>query len=155
MEGFSRIQAGDVGDITAGRSLGPWSHTIAERLSHEHDTALETSQLFKSEREKRRREFAEECRQHIEAGDTYHPYVDYPYIEWYSAANGRVVLELDQSQVEIVGEGLLVQDQTPKERVAAKRGREAAMVAFLGSVAQELAKHGDQDEHSTFGRVAS
>ena len=27
----------------------------------------------------------------------------YPYIEWYSEANGRVVLELDPGQVEIVG----------------------------------------------------
>jgi hypothetical protein len=27
------------------------------------------------------------------------PYVNYPYIEWYSEYNGRVVLELDPSQV--------------------------------------------------------
>jgi len=155
MEGFSRIQAGDVGDITAGRSLGPWSQTIAERLSHEHDTALEASQLPKSEREKRRREFAEECRQHIEAGDPYYPYVEYPYIEWYSSANGRVVLELDQNQVEVVGERHSIEEQAPQERLAARRGREQAMVTFLGSVAQELAKSGNEDDHSTFGRVAS
>lgn len=30
-------------------------------------------------------------------------YVDYPYIEWYSQENGRVVLELDDDQVEVVG----------------------------------------------------
>jgi hypothetical protein len=28
--------------------------------------------------------------------------VPYPYVEWYSEANGRVVLELDPAQVEIV-----------------------------------------------------
>lgn len=31
-----------------------------------------------------------------------YPYVDYPYIEWYSEQNGRVVLELDPSQVVVV-----------------------------------------------------
>lgn len=30
------------------------------------------------------------------------PYVDYPYIEWYSEKNGRVVLELDPGQLEII-----------------------------------------------------
>jgi hypothetical protein len=29
--------------------------------------------------------------------------VDYPYIEWYSAVNGRVVLELEPEQMRIVG----------------------------------------------------
>jgi hypothetical protein len=31
-----------------------------------------------------------------------YPYVRYPYIEWYSEDNGRVVLELDPSQVAVV-----------------------------------------------------
>jgi hypothetical protein len=31
-----------------------------------------------------------------------YPYVEYPYIEWYSEYNGRVVLELDPSQVAVV-----------------------------------------------------
>jgi hypothetical protein len=31
-----------------------------------------------------------------------YPYVAYPYIEWYSEYNGRVVLELDPSQVAVV-----------------------------------------------------
>ena len=52
MEGFSHIQRGEVGDITAG--LPP------------------------------------------------QPYVNYPYIEWYSKLNGRVVLELDSEQLEII-----------------------------------------------------
>ena len=31
-------------------------------------------------------------------------YVDYPYIEWYSEENGRVVIEPDKSHVEVIGE---------------------------------------------------
>ena len=37
------------------------------------------------------------------AGRPPQDYVDYPYFEWYSNENGRVVLELEQSQVEIIG----------------------------------------------------
>ena len=38
----------------------------------------------------------------ITAGLPPQPYVNYPYIEWYDEANGRVVLELDPGQVEVV-----------------------------------------------------
>jgi len=41
-------------------------------------------------------------RRHIESADRYFAYVDYPYIEWYSEENGRVVLELDPLQVEVL-----------------------------------------------------
>jgi hypothetical protein len=48
--------------------------------------------------------------QHGEVGDITaglpingeYPYVNYPYIEWYSEYNWRVVLELDPSQVAVV-----------------------------------------------------
>ena len=53
MEGFSPVQTGGAGDITAG--LPPQD------------------------------------------------YVSYPYIEWYSEQNGRVVLELEPEQVEVIG----------------------------------------------------
>ncbi len=36
------------------------------------------------------------------AGDEPRDYVDYPYLEWYSEHNGRVVLELERSQLEIL-----------------------------------------------------
>ena len=36
------------------------------------------------------------------AGLPPYPYVNYPYIEWYSEKNGRVVLELEQDQIEII-----------------------------------------------------
>lgn len=39
----------------------------------------------------------------ITAGRPPHDYVDYPYIEWHSDQNGRVVIELCPSQVEVIG----------------------------------------------------
>jgi len=45
----------------------------------------------------------------ITAGLTPRDYVDYPYIEWYSQLNWRVVLELDPAQVTVVEDGM-----TPK-----------------------------------------
>ncbi len=39
----------------------------------------------------------------ITAGLAPMDYVDYPYIEWYSDRNGRVVMELDPNQVEVIG----------------------------------------------------
>lgn len=38
----------------------------------------------------------------ITAGLPLQPYVSYPYIEWYTEENGRVVLELDPGQVKVV-----------------------------------------------------
>jgi len=60
MEGFSPVQQGQVGDLTAGLPLG-----------------LD------------------------DKGEPIFCYAPYPYIEWYGP-NGRIVLELDPSQVEIL-----------------------------------------------------
>jgi len=38
----------------------------------------------------------------ITAGLPPHPYTMYPYVEWYSRENGRVVLEFDADEVEVV-----------------------------------------------------
>src|SRR5437879_1173011 len=55
-------------------------------------------------------------RRHIESDDRYFAYVDYPYIEWYSEENGRVVLELDPLQVEVLNEeGQHMRRETPSE----------------------------------------
>jgi hypothetical protein len=45
-------------------------------------------------------------------------YVDYPYIEWYSDSNGRVVLELDPGQVQLVGTPLPPETTTTISREA-------------------------------------
>jgi hypothetical protein len=66
MEGFSKLQKGNVGDMTAGR----------------------------------------------EPVD----YVDYPYFEWYSENNGRVVIELDREQVEILTQPIPACESDPLDR---------------------------------------
>ncbi|MFW6119034.1 MAG: hypothetical protein ACOC7S_01715 [Planctomycetota bacterium] len=80
MDGFSAIQTGSAGDITAGR----------------------------------------------EPVD----YVGYPYIEWYSDQNGRVVLELRPEQVRVVGEPLPAESEEPVSRKAQHRN----MLGFLSGL---------------------
>jgi hypothetical protein len=61
-------------------------------------------------------------------------YVAYPYFEWYSEANGRVVLELDPEQVEVIGKPIPACESDPVSRAK----QEQNMAAFLGGMAQEL-----------------
>ena len=61
-------------------------------------------------------------------------YVAYPYFEWYSEANGRVVLELDPEQVEVIGKPIPACESDPVSR----EKQEQNMAAFLGGMAQEL-----------------
>lgn len=84
MEGFSPIQTGEAGDITAG--LPPQD------------------------------------------------YVDYPYIEWYTEENGRVVLELEPEQLEIVGRPIPACESDPVSR----EEQDSKMGRFLSGMAREL-----------------
>ncbi|MGA2184925.1 MAG: hypothetical protein ABSH47_18045 [Bryobacteraceae bacterium] len=138
MEGFSRVQRGVTGDITAGVSLGPWTDAIAGKLMAQHEILWDEAGISQAERERQRLEYAERYREHITAGDPFYPYVAYPYIEWYSD-NGRVVLELDPPQIEIVG-GAPVKEKTAGELVADERRRTAAMGSFLGAVVSEVSR---------------
>jgi hypothetical protein len=52
----------------------------------------------------------------ITAGLPPQDYGDYPYIEWYSDQNGRVVLELDPEQVEVIGTPLAWEQEKPISR---------------------------------------
>lgn len=92
-------------------------------------------------RRKLRKEFAERCRKHIEAGDLYFAYVSYPYVEWYSD-NGRVVLELDPSQVEILDiQGVNPRrEKTRTELFEDDWKRSEAMAAFMGRMANEVSE---------------
>ncbi len=92
-----------------------------------------------SEREARLRELAERYRKHIEAGDLYYAYVDYPYVEWHSD-NGRVVLELGPPQVEVLGGDAPVREKTPAELAADERKRSEAFGAFMGGMVKELSR---------------
>lgn len=83
LEGFSPIQTGNVGDMTAG--LPPAD------------------------------------------------YVLYPYLEWYGHENGRVVLELDPGQVEVIGQPIPACESDPVSR----EKQEQNMARFLGSLMQK------------------
>jgi hypothetical protein len=132
------VQRGTAGDITAGLSLGPWSSAIAEKLMAQNELLWEEAGLGQAERERQRQQFAERYCKHIDAGDLFYSYVPYPYCEWYSG-NGRVVLELDPSQVEIV-EGAPVKEKTAAELVADERRRTTAMGSFLGAMVSEVSR---------------
>ena len=139
MDGFSVMQRGEVGDITAGFALGPWTGELAQELMRQHELRWDEAGLPGFERERRRSECAARYRAHIEAGDLYYPYVDYPYIEWYSEANGRVVLELDPSQLEVIhGEATTLSEKTPSELVRDQRKRIQAMGNFLSDMVKGL-----------------
>src|SRR2546425_11006370 len=101
MEGFDPVQRGTVGDMTAGYSLGPWTEELAQRLKAQLEIVWQDNGLTGTELEDRRRNVATDYAAKIAAGELYFPYVDYPYLEWYSE-NGRVVLELDPSQIAVI-----------------------------------------------------
>jgi len=104
MEGFASVQRGEVGDITAGLSLGKWTDELSQKLLLKHEAFWEQTGVPASERKVRRQELAGIYRERVEQHELFYPYVSYPYIEWYTESNGRVVLELDPSQVEILGD---------------------------------------------------
>ena len=130
MDGFARVQRGTVGDITAGLPLGPWTSAIAEKLMAQNEIFWDDAGLGQAERKSRRRECAERYRAHISAGDLFYPYIPYPYIEWYSD-NGRVVLELDPSQVEIV-DGVSVGGEEREGARGYRKGAHCGPGIFLG-----------------------
>lgn len=117
MEGFSAVQSGAAGDITAGISRGPWTDEIASSLMLRNEEDWESSGIHGGKRERLRREFLERYAEQIRAGAPYFPYTAYPYIEWVSDANGRVVLELEPSQVVVLGEESSQRVSIPRECV--------------------------------------
>jgi hypothetical protein len=61
-------------------------------------------------------------------------YVNYPYIEWYSDDNGRVLVELEPVQVEVIGTPIPACESDPISRDEQRRN----MAEFLGDVAAEV-----------------
>ncbi len=141
MDGFSPVQKGTVGDITAGLPLGTWTEELAQKFMKQNELFWDESGLQGIGREARRQHFAEIYQAHIRAKDTYFPYVDYPYIEWY-ADNGRVVLELDPSQMKIFDiQGVIPRkEKSPKELLAAKQKRDQAFGNFMSGMVEGLSK---------------
>jgi hypothetical protein len=58
----------------------------------------------------------------------------YVYLEWYDDDNGRVVLELDQDQVKVIGQPIPAMESFPISREEQARN----MGQFLGQIAQEM-----------------
>ncbi|HOH65612.1 MAG: DUF2958 domain-containing protein [Sedimentisphaerales bacterium] len=58
----------------------------------------------------------------------------YCYLEWYGEENGRVVIELESTQVEIIGTPIPVRESYPISREQQKRN----MAEFLGDIAAEV-----------------
>ena len=56
------------------------------------------------------------------------------YIEWFSNENGRVVLELEPAQIEVIGTPIPAIESDPISRKEQRRN----MGEFLGSIAQEM-----------------
>ena len=51
-----------------------------------------------------------------ENGELTYEYSNYPYIEWYGDENGRVVLELDSEQIELLTQPIPVCESDPIDR---------------------------------------
>jgi hypothetical protein len=68
----------------------------------------------------------------ITAGLPPQDYSTTPYVEWYAVDNGRVVLELEPSQIEVIGTPLLFEQQEPISRVEQERN----MAGFLTGIAE-------------------
>lgn len=143
MKGFAAVQEGEAGDMTAGRSLGPWSEELASRLMEEHEISWDIKGLSDAEREERRRELEADYRKRIAAQEPFYAYVPYPYFEWYSEANGRVVLELDSDHVRVVHDGSS-REKKAKERREARRQREDLLIERLGGVVPDRRKNGEE-----------
>ena len=61
-------------------------------------------------------------------------YAEYPYIEWYSEMNGRVVIELDKDQIEVIGRPIPAMESDPNSR----QKQASNMAGFLIDMSREL-----------------
>jgi hypothetical protein len=71
----------------------------------------------------------------ITAGREPRDYVAYPYIEWYGEDNGRVVIELDSEQVQIIGRPIPACESFPISREQQARN----MANFLAGISRDMA----------------
>ena len=122
-----------------GLPLGPWTEALAQNFMKRNELFWDERGIHGSEREKRRQDFSKRYRDHIAAGDIYYAYVEYPYIEWY-ADNGRVALELDPSQMEIVKADVPPKEKTLAELLEDRKKRGEAFGSFLMDMVEGLSK---------------
>ncbi len=70
----------------------------------------------------------------ITAGLPPQDYVDYPYIEWFSEANGRVVIELNLGEVEVLTRPIPACESDPIPRESQQR----KMAAFMHELSSKM-----------------
>lgn len=70
---------------------------------------------------------------HDKHGEPIYDYSDYPYFEWYSD-NGRVVLELEPEQIEVIGTSIPVCESDPVDR----EKQHENMMGFLKNITVDL-----------------
>ena len=112
IKGLNKTQKGNVGDMTIG------------------DEVTLTKDVWETFNDDAKRKYA--------VGEKYTPYVEYPYFEWYSKANGRVVLELDKSQVKIVE-----RKQMKNSRVS--NNSMDLMAGFMAGMAKAFEKQNEKE----------
>lgn len=156
MEGFSSIQRGEAGDMTAGLAVGSWTEDRVRHCVAQRKPILGDLRIKEEDRAAYLREFAEPYRKLVASKTPFYPYVDHPFIEWFSASNGRVVLELASSQAEVIDRKVCWFDwRRPRDVVSREWKRLRAMDSFLSGVVHELSrerKRGDQGRN-LFGKV--
>ena len=79
----------------------------------------------------------------ITAGLPPHDYASYPYIEWYSEQNGRVVLELKCEQIAVIGTPIPACESDPVSREEQQNN----MTDFLYRAWGGLRSQSDSDNH--------
>jgi len=70
----------------------------------------------------------------ITAGREPVDYTNYPYVEWYSQESGRVVIELEPVQVEVIGQPIPAMESFPISRQQQAQN----MAEFMGELAVEM-----------------
>ena len=142
--------------MTAGLTAGFWTQDRVRHLVHLRKQVLDEFYVKQEDRSKYLREFAEPYRKLVERKAPFYPYVDHTFIEWFSYSNGRVVLELEPSQVEVIDRKLRWFDwRRSKDVVRREWKRLRAMDSFLSGVAHELSRdrrRGDEGRN-VFGKV--
>lgn len=78
----------------------------------------------------------------ITAGLSPYDYASYPYIEWYSEQNGRVVLELKREQIAIIGTPIPACESDPISREDQARNMER----FLLEAGRSLSLASDEND---------
>ena len=138
VEGIRPTQCGVVGDITGGFSLGVWSEELLERLWANEDRRRILRGSSDVEREQMRQAFVAGSRKRIERGEICYCHCDYPYIEWHDERNGRVVLELECSQLVLIGEATPKRPRGRRDSFEMEMIESPSFLSFVELVATKL-----------------